>query len=519
MKARLLHRDRNFDWQAALPWQAEALVKDLELTTLFNAMARDDKSVLEVVEKVILAGFTKDLDTIRYRQDILRDCLARPTVVRELYDLAVEGVEQARKQYLGTILLRSPDWVLRGSIDHMETFVGLIDKLKKFTDSHADEFTSEGWAAFFARLKEELGNNYVTSIKEHLKRLKFYGGLVLSAELGSGNRGTRYVLHRPPLPQRPTWIERFLGWLKELLKELFPSVAALFKPKTPDYSFTLDPRDESGARALAEVRCRGMASAANALAQSTDHVRAFFRALRAELAFYVGCLNLAEQLGRKGEPICFPSALAMDEGRLSFQGLYDVCLALKVGHRVVGNDAVDDGKGLVMITGANQGGKSTLLRGIGLAQLMMQCGMFAGGDSFRSSVCDNLFTHYQREEDTAMKSGKLDEELSRMSDIMDHLTSCSLILFNESFAATHEREGSEIARQIVSALVERRIRVVFVTHLYELARGFHDENRGDMLFLRAEREPNGTRSFKLIEGAPLQTSFGEDLYNSIFGAE
>lgn len=106
-----------------------------------------------------------------------------------------------------------------------------------------------------------------------------------------------------------------------------------------------------------------------------------------------------------------------------------------------------------------------------------------------------------------------------MSDIMDHLTSCSLILFNESFAATHEREGSEIARQIVSALVERRIRVVFVTHLYELARGFHDENRGDMLFLRAEREPDGTRSFKLIEGAPLQTSFGEDLYNSIFGAE
>ena len=48
-----------------------------------------------------------------------------------------------------------------------------------------------------------------------------------------------------------------------------------------------------------------------------------------------------------------------------------------------------------------------------------------------------------------MKSGKLDEELSRMSDIVDHITPHSMILFNESFAATNEREGSEIARQII----------------------------------------------------------------------
>jgi hypothetical protein len=513
MKARLLYRDRNFDWQAPLPWQAEEIVKDLELTTLFNVMSQDDQSILDVVEKVVLAGFERDLDTLRYRQEILRDCLARPTVVRELYDLAVEGVEQARKQHLGSILLRSPDWVLRGSIDHLERFFGVIDKLKKFTDSHADECTSEGLTVFFARLKEELGNNYVTSIKEHLERLKFHGGLVLSAELGSGNKGSRYLLHRPPLVRCTTWTERLLAWLKEL----FPGVAALFRRKTPDYSFTLDPRDESGVRALMEVRSRGIASAADTLAQSADHVRAFFRELRVELAFYVGCLNLHEQLSKKGEPICFPSPMAMGEQDLSFHGLYDICLALNVGHRVVGNDAAADGKGLVMITGANQGGKSTLLRSIGLAQLMMQCGMFVGGVSFCSSVCDNLFTHYQREEDRAMKSGKLDEELSRMSDIVDHVTPCSLILFNESFAATHEREGSEIARQIVSALVERGIRVVFVTHLYELARRFHEENRGNILFLRAEREPDGVRTFKLVAGEPLRTSFGEDVFKSVFG--
>jgi len=186
--------------------------------------------------------------------------------------------------------------------------------------------------------------------------------------------------------------------------------------------------------------------------------------------------------------------------------------------RVVGIDANADNKDLVMVTGANQGGKSTFLRSVGLAQLMMQCGMFVPADSFCTSVSDGLFTHYKREEDTSMKSGKLDEELSRMSDIVDHITPHPMILFNESFAATNEREGSEIARQIVSALLDNRVKIVCVTHLYELAHGFYERNQGNVLFLRAERQADGARTFKLIEGKPLQTSFGEDLYNSIFGA-
>jgi DNA mismatch repair ATPase MutS len=118
-----------------------------------------------------------------------------------------------------------------------------------------------------------------------------------------------------------------------------------------------------------------------------------------------------------------------------------------------------------------------------------------------------------------MRSGKLDEELSRMSEIIDHITIHPMVLFNESFAATNEREGSEIARQIVSALLDRRVRMICVTHLYELAHGFYQRNAGNVLFLRADRQTDGARTYKLAEGGPLETSFGEDLYNSIFGAK
>lgn len=509
MKARLLYSDQDFDFRSPLPWQAEALTKDLELTTLFNAMARGDEFVFEVAQKVLLAGFEKDLATIRYRQAVLQDCLHRPAAVRELYALAVEGTEAAKKQYLG-FFERYPDSLLRHSIEHMETLLGLIRKLRKFTDSHADKFPLEGWAAFFTRLKQELGDEYVAEIESHLERLKFRGGIVLSAELGSGNKGTRYVLHRPPPSKRGTWLTLLLEWLDEF----FPRLAELFKAKPPKYSFSVHPRDESGARALTELRNRGICPAANALAQSADHVRSFFNALRTELAFYIGCLNLHEELARRKVPLCIASPTPMGERRLSFRGVYDVCLALHLDKPPVGNDANGDGKDLMLITGANQGGKSTLLRAVGLAQLMMQCGMFVPAESFCSSVCDLLFSHYKREEDIGLKSGKLDEELSRMSDIVDRITPHSMILLNESFAATNEREGSEIARQIISALLEKGIVVICVTHLYELARGFHDSNTGNILFLRAER----ARTFKLIEGEPLQTSFGEDLYNSIFAA-
>ena len=59
------------------------------------------------------------------------------------------------------------------------------------------------------------------------------------------------------------------------------------------------------------------------------------------------------------------------------------------------------------------------MRSVGLAQLMMQCGMFVGAESFSANIYTHIFTHYVREEDTTMKSGKLDEELGRFSGILD----------------------------------------------------------------------------------------------------
>lgn len=116
-----------------------------------------------------------------------------------------------------------------------------------------------------------------------------------------------------------------------------------------------------------------------------------------------------------------------------------------------------------------------------------------------------------------MRSGKLDEALARLSEIVDHFASGSMVLFNESFAATNERESAEIASQVVRALVEKGVTVLFLTHTFRLANELWAEGRQDAASLRAERLPDGTRTFRLTERQPLETSFGKDLYHQVFG--
>jgi len=493
-----MYPDRDFNPEQALPSHEAALRQDLELNTLFEAMSLGDTFLFDVASQAVLSSLDAP-EIITYRQKILKDCLNHPDVVRQIYDIPLQFLEQKRR-YWWRNWARSttPHSILSSARETLEMLVDLLRVLKQITDEHAEKFKSPGFGRFFAMIRQELNDDYLAVVDNHLKALKFRHGVLLSVELGRGNEGTNYVLRKSN--------HHGQHWIKRVIAENVSS-----------YSFTLHPRDDHGERALEDLQDKGLNRVANAVAQSADHIENFLNALRLELAFYIGCLNLADQLDELGAPRALPQPAPPTERQHSFTGLYDVALALTMKQKVVGNNVVAEGKELVMITGANQGGKSTFLRSIGLAQLMMQCGMFVPAESFCANVCTGLFTHYKREEDPAMKSGRFDEELSRMSAIINAISPNALILFNESFAATNEREGSEIARQIVSALLEKRVKVFFVTHLYDLAHGFYNKKMENAIFLRAERQQDGGRTFQLSEAHPLQTSYGIDVYRKIFG--
>jgi DNA mismatch repair ATPase MutS len=494
MKVYLLYQDRDFDFAAGLPPGHQELIQDLELTTLLQAMAAGDKFLNGAAAKVLLASL-HDPGAIRYRQQVLADCLAQPGVIREMYAVAVGALQDKRHRWLGGYggTYQNPSSNLSGAVSHLEAYVARLRQLRKIADDHAGNFRSDGLRALFATLHRELDDEYFEEISDHLKQLRFRVGVLISAELNRDNSGIGFVL-RAPGEARRRWTER-LG----------------IGPRTT-YSFTLAPRDEAGAQILEDLTSRGINLVADAAAQSADHIGSYFTMLRAELAFYVGCLNLADQLAAKEVPVTVPDPAQPSTLAFSCTDLRDACLELQSPGPVVGNDVQADGKSLVIITGANSGGKSTFLRSVGVAQLMMQCGLFVTARSYRADAARGIFTHFIREEDPGMTSGRLDDELRRMSAIADQIGPHWLVLFNESFAGTNEREGSEIGYQVVRALLEAQIKVFFVTHRFEFADRYHRQHARSALFLRAERRPDGRRNYKLAVKEPLPTSFGEDLY-------
>jgi DNA mismatch repair ATPase MutS len=491
-----MYKDRDFDLEQDEPWNGPDLVQDLQLDTVFRVMAVRDEFLHQVAQSALLSSLANGPDVIFYRQAVLRDCLKNPSIVKRLYKLAVDATGNREVSRWAMGITNSPRLILSRAVEALQIFLGALKTLRSIADQDADKFESEGFAEFFARLKREISNEYLGEIEEHLEELSSRDEVLIGARLGKGNRGSNYVLLKPN--KQKNWFERVFGR----------------GPKA--YTFSIDDRDETAVEKVVELRNRGIDSVANATAQSVDHVLSFLIMLQTELAFYLGCINLHDRLVEIGEPTCLPSPASAGESRLSSEGLYDVSLALSMGQQVVANDIVADNKSLIMVTGANKGGKTTFLRSVGLSQMMMHCGMFVPARSFSASLCAGLFTHFKRKEDISMESGKLDEELDRMSQIADHLSANSLVLLNEAFAATNEREGSEIARQIVEALSEKHVRVIFVTHLYQFAHDFYAKRPEGTLFLLAERKPDGTRTYKLTKGEPLYTSYGIDLYNRIF---
>ena len=241
---------------------------------------------------------------------------------------------------------RTPSSNLSGAVSHLEAYVARLRQLRQIADDHAGKFRSDGLRTLFATLQRELDDEYFEEISYHLKQLRFRAGVLISAELDRDNSGIGFVL-RAPGDARRRWNER-LG----------------IGPRST-YSFTIPPRDEAGGQILADLTSRGINLVANAAAQSADHIGSYFTMLRAELGFYVSCLNLADRLAAKGAPTTVPDPAQPSSLAFSCTDLRDACLELQSAGPVVGNDVQADGKSLVIITGANSGGKSTFLRSVG----------------------------------------------------------------------------------------------------------------------------------------------------------
>ncbi|MFP4233945.1 MAG: MutS-related protein [Nitriliruptoraceae bacterium] len=500
MKVRLLHPDRHLGSNVEVVPHAAALTADLGLEVVLDAAGGGDDRVRAAVRRVLLAP-PDDAEVVRRRQGAVADALAVPTTVRELYEVITQGLEAAQRSSVG-LFRDAPDPLVRRGVERLGIHVGVLRRVRTLLEASRPRTTGTAWRALVDDAVATFDEPHLAEIEDHLEVLSFTRGVQFKARIGRGGLPTGHVLQRP----------RDLGWLARARDRTGASGA----------SFDLADRDDAGLDALARWRDQALAPVAAVLVRAGDDLDRLLTELREELAVLVGAVNLDARLRAAARPVCRPEVVDADAGVwpvLAADGLVDPALALSTGGEVVGNDLALDGAALTLVTGANQGGKSTLLRSLGTAQLLLQAGLPVPAVRYRGQVVGAVHTHFGREEDRELARGKLEEELERMRRTAEVLRPGDLLLLNESFAATNEREGSELAHGVIRGCLDAGVRVVAVTHLYELADRLHRSEQHRAAFLRAERVEDGGRTFRVTPGAPLATSFGQDLYRRILGRD
>ena len=489
MKVRLLFPEgRSSPWEIPA-MSRDALRQDLDLKTAVRGIAGRDEVIYETLLSAMLAPL-RDPDLLRYRHETLRDVLEHPEEAKRLYRVCLEAdhMRAGTANWLKNFDITA---TYHGAVDYLLGFSDLLRQLRGLAAEFEPRFRSAGFLDLFRSLQAELTDEYLESVRKELEdRRLLSDGVFFSAGLNEALETVDYVMHRRE---------------KSLLDP------ALLKGRL----YRLDKKDDADGTDITARQERAINRVTDALARAAEYLASFFDLLRKELSFYVGGLRFTQQMRELGMPWCLPVLTAENSFSRRWEELFDVSLAYRNKAAVVGNTLSAEGKRLYIVTGANQGGKTTFLRSFGQAQLMAQCGLPVGAKAYAAPFRGAVFTHFRQEEDRFLKSGKLEKELERMGRITDFVRPGDVVLFNESFASTNEREGSEIGLEITEALIECGVEVVSVSHLHRFAASFR--GREDVQFLRAERLEDGRRTFRLEPGEPRETAYGEDIYKRIFG--
>lgn len=221
------------------------------------------------------------------------------------------------------------------------------------------------------------------------------------------------------------------------------------------------------------------------------------RKLDRELQFYLAYHEHLEMLKSHGLDVCYPQIVSHDQAKWA-RSTYDIALAQKLleSHRpLVTNDfRLDGGERILVVTGPNQGGKTTFARGIGQLHFLAALGLPVPGQEVQISLCDQIFTHFEQEENAGGGQGKLQDELERMFDILAHASSASLIIMNESFHATTLEDALLLSTAILDRIIELDALAVVVTFLDELA-SYHAKTVSMVAEIDAE---TAERTYKVL---------------------
>jgi DNA mismatch repair protein MutS len=399
-----------------------------------------------------------DVAAVQYRHDVLRD-LERYAVFESVRAFA-QTMRRMREHLAQAEKLHYEYQKERWFLDAVEIYCGAIRSLAdELTDL---EVNSRGFQAFRKYLSDYTESDGFTSLAAETQALReALAGVKYSVHI----RGSRVKVSK-------------YGGEADYSAEVEKTFAKFKQGAVKNYQvkFTDGPDMNHVEARILDLVARLHPEVFGALdeycGRHRDYLDSTIGAFDREVQFYLAYLEYIERFKIAGLPFCYPQVSARSK-EIYADEAFDLALANKLvpeGSAVVCNDFyLKDPERIFVVTGPNQGGKTTFARMFGQMHYLACLGFPVPAGKARLLLSERLFTHFEREEDLATLRGKLEDELVRVYDILQQATGNSILIMNESFTSTTLEDALVLGTAVMKQIIALDLLCVYVTFVDELA--------------------------------------------------
>ena len=402
-----------------------------------------------------------EVDAVRYRHEVLRDLEKR-----EVLDSVIRFAETMRQMREHVAQMQKLHYQLQKQAWFLDAVEIYCDAVRVLADElAARDVTSRGFRWLRYYLAEYVGCERFTLLAAETLALKEALAGIRYAVRINGPRVT--VSRYEGEPDYSAEVEETFAKFKQgAVKSYLVKLAELGE---------MDHVEARIASLVAKLYPDVFGMLADYCTRHSDYLDQTIGRFDREVQFYVAYLELTGRLKAAGLPFCYPRVSARSK-QVAADDTFDIALACKLvpaGGTVVTNDFRLDGpERVLVVSGPNNGGKTTFARAFGQLHYLASLGLPVPGRSARLFLPDRIYTHFEREEDIETLRGKFDDELIRVRQILQQATGDSVIVMNESFGSTSLTDalftGTEVMRQIL-ALGCLGVYVTFVDEIASLS--------------------------------------------------
>lgn len=430
---------------------------DLDLPQVIDAIvAGRDEYDLRPFFHVLL----NDEDAIGYRHEVFAD-LERDPVLACVRSFAAE-MHAMREQLAQAEKLRHRYQKERWFLDAARTYVVAVQQLREELEAAGP--LSRGLRAILRFTEEYVASPDFRALREDLATCHELLSTVRYTLLIEGSRVTV-----GPYREEPDYASQIDEVFARFKRGSVRDHRVRFRERAE-----MDHVEEQIVDRVATLYPHVFAELDRAAGRHAEFLHPVIAAFDREIHFYVAYGEFVSRLSGPEISFCRPQVSSTSKD-VRVEATFDVALADKlVGEhrRLVTNDLfLDDDERIFIVTGPNQGGKTTFARTFGQLHYLARIGVPVPGRAARIFLCDAILTHFEKEEDLTDLRGKLEDDLVRVRAILERATSSSVVILNEVFTSTTFRDALFLSQNVLRRIATLDALCVWVTFVDELASG------------------------------------------------